>query len=72
MENLIAQLKNLTLHIPEIKNAGLPIVAIVKQLFKDNKADIPLQLIADIENFESKDDFEGIKTAIEEYIIPLP
>jgi hypothetical protein len=72
MKNLVTQLKDLTKHIPEIKNAGIPIIIVVKRLFKENNINLPLQLIADIETFESKNDFEGIKTAIEQYINTLP
>jgi hypothetical protein len=72
VERLLTQLKDLMEHIPEINNAGIPLLNVIKQLFKDNKTDMPLQLIADIKNFESKNDFEGIKTAIEQYINSLP
>jgi hypothetical protein len=33
MKNLTTQLKDLTHHIPEIKNAGITINAVVKQIF---------------------------------------
>jgi hypothetical protein len=72
VERLITQLKDLTEHIQEIKNAGIPILNVIKQLYKDNKAVMPFQLIADIEDFEGKNDYEGIKTAIENYINSLP
>jgi hypothetical protein len=72
VERLITQLKDLTVHIQEIKNAGIPILNVVKQLFKDNDTDMPLQLIVDFENFEGKNDYEGIKTTIEQYINSLP
>jgi hypothetical protein len=72
MNNLITQLNDLTEHIPEIKDAGVPILTVSKQLFKDNDIGMPLQLIADIKEYESKNNFEGIKTAIEDYITSLP
>jgi hypothetical protein len=72
MEHLITQLNDLTAHLAEINNAGITIVDVTKQLFKDNNADMPLQLIADIKDFESKNDFEGIGTVLEQYISFLP
>jgi hypothetical protein len=71
MKNLITQLKDLTFHIPEIENAGVPILIVIKELFKNNDIDMPLQLITDIKEFESENNFEGIKTAIEDYIYTL-
>jgi phosphopantetheine adenylyltransferase len=71
VERLATELKNLTFNIPEIKNTGIPILNVVKQLFKDNDTDMSLQLIADITDFESKNDFRGINTAIEHYINTL-
>ena len=69
---LNTQLKDLMMHSGELKNNGIPILSVFKQLFVDNNVIMPLQLIADIENFERKNDFDGIKTAIYKYITSLP